>query len=32
VFVPLYQWLALALLLVVCRGTASWLRRQDKAA
>jgi uncharacterized Tic20 family protein len=32
VFVPIYQWLALALLLVVCCGTASWLGRRDKAA
>jgi hypothetical protein len=31
VFVPIYQWLALALLLVVCWGSASWLRRRDRA-
>jgi hypothetical protein len=32
VFVPLYQWLALALLLLICLGTAAWLTRRDKAA
>jgi hypothetical protein len=32
VFVPIYQWFALALLLFVCLGAAAWLTRRDKAA
>ena len=32
VFVPIYQWFALALLLFICWGVAAWLARRDKAA
>lgn len=32
VFIPLYQWLALILLLLLCFGVAAWLRQRRKAA
>jgi hypothetical protein len=32
VFVPIYQWFALALLLLICLGAAAWLTRRDKGA
>jgi|SRR5665213_2737680 len=31
VFIPLYQWLALALLLLVCVGVTAWLRQPRRA-
>jgi len=32
VFVPIYQWFALALLLLICLGAAAWLTKREKAA
>jgi hypothetical protein len=32
VFVPIYQWFALALLLLICLGAAALLTKRDKAA
>ena len=32
VFIPIYQWLALAVLLFICRLATAWLTRRDKAA